>query len=79
MCLHRNWLLNGSGWIAFSVVCKFNDEEFKNLTFDHPDGTKIPIWCNCSLVTWSKDDKGYEAMRQVHERAHEMIGTSKLV
>ena len=67
MCRHQNRLLDGSSLIACSVTHELNDGEFKNLTFDHQDDTKNPSWHNHSLVTWSKDDKGYEAMRQVHK------------
>ena len=40
ICLHQNWLLDCSGWIAYSVTHKLNDGEFENLTFYRQDDTK---------------------------------------
>ena len=44
--------------------------------FDDQDGMKNPSWYNCSLVAWSKDDKGHEAMCKLHQLAHEKNGAS---
>ena len=71
---HSNWSLDGSSCIGFLLMQILNDGHFNNLTLNHPDCAKNPIWYAFILLAWSKYESEYEAMHRVYQRAHEITG-----
>ena len=71
---HRNWLLDGSGWLSVLLMHKLNNGEHRDLTFNHPDCSNNPSWYAHRVVTWNRNENGYRAMRRAFEHACKKTG-----